>query len=91
MFELLRTRQFERRVQRFIRLHPGLSSRLADVLRTLSEDPFAPRLGLHALGGELESLFAIRVTYSYRLLILMDTEAHEITLIHIGSHDELYR
>ena len=90
MFDLLRTRQFERGVQCFIRLHPNLSARLPEVLRLLSEDPFAPRLGLHALGGELEGGYAVRVTYSYRLLILLDADAQEITLIHIGSHHELY-
>jgi mRNA interferase YafQ len=91
MFELLRTPQFERRIQRFIRLHPDLRQRLAAVLRALAEDPFQPQLRLHSLAGELEGLYAVRVTYSYRLLILLDADQREITLIHIGSHEELYR
>ena len=91
MFELLRTPQFERRLQRFVRLHPTLRQRLGDALRALAEDPFQPRLGLHALSGELEGLYAVRVTFSYRLIILLDAGRSEITLINIGSHDELYR
>jgi addiction module RelE/StbE family toxin len=91
MPELLRTPQFERRLQRFMRLHPNLRQRLADTLRALADDPFQPRLGLHALAGDLEGLYAVRVTFSYRLLFLLDVDENEITLIHVGSHDELYR
>ena len=91
MFQLVRTARFERRLERFLRLHSGLRLRLADVFRALAEDPFQARLGLHALSGDLAGLYAVRLTYAYRIIILLDREAREIVLLDIGSHDEVYR
>ena len=41
--------------------------------------------------GELDGLWAVRVTYSVRLVLSPDNIRHEIILIDIGSHDEAYR
>lgn len=82
---------FERRLRRFLRSHPELKSRLANVLRDLATDPAQPHLGLHGLRGELEGLQAVRLTYSYRLVIHVDGAESVITLLDVGSHDDVYR
>jgi mRNA-degrading endonuclease YafQ of YafQ-DinJ toxin-antitoxin module len=64
---------------------------LTEVLAGLATDPFEPRIGLHALRGGLEGLHAARLNYAYRIVILLDVSASEITLLDIGAHDEVYR
>jgi len=53
-------------------------------------DPFEPSLKLHALTGKLQGLQAVSLTYSYRITLTLQITAHEILLIDIGSHDEMY-
>jgi mRNA-degrading endonuclease YafQ of YafQ-DinJ toxin-antitoxin module len=85
------TSHFERRLARFRRAHPELRQRIARVLRDLQDDPFQPRLRLHPLQGELAGLHAVSVTYAYRLTLTLKVTEHEIILLNIGSHDEVYR
>ena len=90
-FTLVTTRHFERRLERFRRVHPDLRQRIARVLIDLEKDPFQPHLRLHSLQGELEGLQAVRITYSYRLVLTLRVVENEIILVDIGSHDEVYR
>ena len=90
MFRLAQTAAFERRLQRFLQRHPDLRSRIAQVMRDLSHDPFSTHLHLHSLTGRMSGLHAVRLTYSYRLIVRIDSEARRIALIDIGSHDEVY-
>ena len=91
MFTLVRTSAFDRQLARFIRRHPDLRQRVAQVLRDLEQDPFQPHLRLHALAGELDGCHAVRVTYSYRVVLTLALQEQEITLLDIGSHDAAYR
>ena len=88
---LVPTRRFERELARFRDAHPELRRKTAQVLRDLETDPFQPHLRLHALKGELEGLQAVRITYSYRMVIIVRVRDGEIDLLGIGSHDEMYR
>ena len=90
MWRLVTTSHFERQLGRFVRAHPALKVRLAQVLRDLEADPSQPRLRLHALRGELEGLHALRLTYAYRITLSLDPSRQEIVLLDIGSHDDLY-
>jgi mRNA-degrading endonuclease YafQ of YafQ-DinJ toxin-antitoxin module len=90
MFELVSTSHFERRVQRFLLIHPDLRRRLAAILRDLEADPFQPHLRLHALRGAMEGLYAARVTHSYRITVKLDVAEQRLTLLDIGGHDEVY-
>jgi mRNA-degrading endonuclease YafQ of YafQ-DinJ toxin-antitoxin module len=91
MYALEPTDRFSRRLERFGRTHPQLRSRLDRVLRDLETDPFLPRLSLHTLHGPLVGLHAVRVTRAYRIVLSLDTTARRITLLNIGTHDEVYR
>ncbi|MHB1084907.1 MAG: type II toxin-antitoxin system RelE/ParE family toxin [Thiobacillus sp.] len=56
----------------------------------LRDDPFEPSLRLHPLTGKLQGLQAVSLTYSYRITLTLQMTEHEILLLDIGSHDEVY-
>jgi len=70
--------------------HPDIKPKLKQVLQKLQADPFHPSLRLRALGG-LTGLHAVSLTLSYRLTLTLQLSDKEITLLDIGSHDEVYR
>ena len=89
--ELIWTARFSRSAARFRRAHPDLRRRLAQILRDLEADPFQPHLRLHRLRGPLQGLHAVSVTHSYRITLTLKLSAHDIVLLDVGSHDEVYR
>ena len=91
MYELVLTSYFQRRLQRFNRVHPELSNALAQLFQDLEHDPFQPRLRFHGLTGRLAGLSAVRLTYDIRVVLEVDAELSIIRLINIGTHEEVYR
>lgn len=91
MYPLVATAYFERRLRRFRRMHPELGERLTRLFRDLQDDPSQPQLRLHPLQGDLAGLHAVSLTQAYRILLRFRIQEHEIILIDIGSHDEVYR
>ena len=91
MFTIVTPHQFLRQARKFFQKHPDLKIRFANVLDELHKDPFQPQLGLHALSGKLNGCYAISLTYTYRITLTLIVSAEEITLLDIGSHDEVYR
>lgn len=90
LWALIETPAYARALRRFLHKHPDLARTHAEVIRLLSRDPHAPVLRLHPLGGELAGQHAVSVTYSYRITITLKIVEHEIILLNIGSHDEVY-
>jgi mRNA-degrading endonuclease YafQ of YafQ-DinJ toxin-antitoxin module len=90
MFKVAFSSRFRRRLAAFRRQHPEEKQRLARTLRDLEEDPYQPRLRLHALHGEFEGQHAVRVSYSYRIRLVVIVRDNEIELLDIGTHDEVY-
>lgn len=91
MFLLVRTSHFDRRLARFAGKHPQLRGRLAQVFRDLEADPFQPGLRLHPLHGELHGLHAVSISINYRTTLTLRLSAHEIVLLDIGAHDDVYQ
>ena len=87
---LVTTASFDRRARKFLTRHPDLRPRLAETLEKLRADPFEPSLRLHPLTGKLQGLQAVTLTYSYRITLTLQITEHEILLLDIGSHDEVY-
>ena len=87
---LATTAFFDRRARKFLAKHPDLRPRFAEALAQLATDPFQPSLRLHPLGGKLQGLQAVSLTYSYRLTLTLQITEHDILLIDIGSHDGVY-
>ena len=90
-YNLVWTQTFLRTARRFIRRHPDLAGVLEDVLRQLETDPTAPRLRLHRLKGGHRGKHAVRLTYSHRIVMILQIAEKEVILLDIGSHDEVYR
>ena len=88
---LVTTHHFERRARKFLRKHPDLRTAFKDTLEQLRLDPFEPGLKLHGLSGRLAGVQAVSVTHSYRLTLTLKVTEREITLLDVGSHDDLYR
>ncbi len=91
MWHLVWTAAFTRRCRRILRRNPELDAALAAALALLAVDPRHPRLRLHPLQGDLAGLWAVRITYSVRLVLALDEAEQEIILLALGSHDEVYR
>ena len=91
MNQLIWTLTFLRTAKRFLRKHPALRPEFQRLLEQLEVDPAHPRLRLHPLKGRLRGKHAVSLTYSHRIVLLLRLEKDEITLLDIGTHDEVYR
>ena len=91
MFTLVWTAHFIRSAEKFKKRHPDLKTKLAGVLRDLERDPFQPHLKYHHLGGNLKGIQAVNITDKYRISLTIVISEKEITLLDIGTHDEVYR
>ena len=91
MNQLIWTPTFIRTARKLLNKTPSLKPEFQTVLEQLESDPLHPRLRLHALKGRLQGKHAVSVTYSHRIILLLQLDQHEITLLDIGTHDEVYR
>lgn len=91
MFTLVTTNYFLRRARKFLHKHPDLRERFAQVVDDLKQDPFAPHLAYHHLGGKLKDVQAVSITYDYRIVLTIEVREKEVILLDVGSHDEVYR
>ena len=91
MYSLKWTDTFVRSARKFWRRHPELRPEFEIVVTQLEADPAHPRLRLHPLKGQHEEKHAVRLTYSYRIILILMLTEKEITLLDIGSRDEVYR
>ena len=91
MFTLETTNRFIKVAAKFFRQHPNLKNRFELLVEALCHDPFQERLRLHILKGELKDLYAVSLTYQYRITLLLFVKNNKIILVDIGSHDEVYK
>lgn len=89
-YSLIFTAHYEKIEQRFLKRHPGLLERYQRTLALLEENPFQPALRLHALQGQLAGLHAVSINLQYRITLDLEMREHEIILISVGSHGEVY-
>ena len=82
---------FVRKASKFFRKHPELRQQFLAVFRALEDDPFQPSLRLHPLSGKLKGRHAASLTHDYRITMTLLVSGQTITLIDIGTHDEVYR
>ncbi len=90
-YTLIAPDAFRRRLRKFLKQHRDLVDDVHEVLSRLETDPFDPQLHLHPLGGQLTGCWAVWITYSYRVVLTLELTEQEITLLDIGSHDDVYR
>lgn len=87
-YVLVWTDTFLRTLRKFLRHHPDLEGVVTDVFEQLEDDPFAPRLRLHALKGRYRGKHAVSLTYSYRIVLILRLSEKEIVLLDVGAHDQ---
>ncbi len=90
MYAIQATDQFLRQARKFFKKHLDIKEHFVKLISGLSEDPFLPTLQLHPLTGKLEGLWAVSLTYKYRITLTLMITEKEIILLDVGSHDELY-
>ena len=90
-YTLVWTETFLRTARKFVRRHPDLAGLVGDVLHQLEQDPFAPRLRLHPLAGRHRGQHAARLSYECRIVLILRVSARAITLLDLGTYDEVYR
>jgi len=90
MYSLETTNRFLKTAAKFFKRHPELKNRFELLIETLCLDPFQNKLRLQPLKGELKGLYAVSLTYQYRVTLLLIIKNNKIILIDIGSHDEVY-
>jgi mRNA-degrading endonuclease YafQ of YafQ-DinJ toxin-antitoxin module len=59
------------------------------VLEDLQSDPAEPHLRLRALSARLSHLHSASVTRSFRIVLEIDNVSRTLTLLEIGTHDEV--
>ena len=89
-YSLVFTAHYEKIERRFIKRHPDLLERYHKTLALLEQDPFQPSLRLHALQGALAGLHAVSINLQFRITLELEVREHEIILVNIGSHGEVY-
>ncbi|MDQ6988448.1 MAG: hypothetical protein Q9M19_01100 [Mariprofundaceae bacterium] len=90
-FKLTFTESYIKRAIKFAKKHPELKQQYLKTLQLLELNPHHPSLRLHKLQGKLDMLHSISINLSYRITIEMLIEDEEVTLINVGTHDEVYR
>ena len=78
----------------WMRKRPDLNSDIAEALRLLLINPFAPQLETHKLKGKLSGSWACSAGYDLRILFdfvkAEKDKDDDIFLLAIGTHDEVY-
>lgn len=90
MFEIVRDDKFIKTAKKFLKKHPDLANKFKHTVQKLENDPFEPSLKLHKLQGNLEKFHAVRLTYEYRIVLILIIVDEQIILVDIGTHDNVY-
>ncbi|MGD9971134.1 MAG: type II toxin-antitoxin system YafQ family toxin [Sulfuricurvum sp.] len=83
-------KSYLKREVKFFKKHPELLDKYVVILKKLSNDPFESSLKLHKLQGNLEKFHAVRLTYEYRIVLILMIVDERIILVDIGTHDDVY-
>lgn len=90
MYTISTSDYFLKRSKKFFQKYPDLKEKFSELINRLSHDPCQPRLKLHALKGRLKGLYAVSLTFSFRVTLTLQLSENSITLLDIGSHEEVY-
>lgn len=87
---LAKDKSYLKREVKFFKKHPDLLDKYGVVLKKLENDPFESSLKLQKLQGNLEKFHAVRLTYEYRIILILMIVDEKIILVDIGTHDDVY-
>lgn len=89
-YRLVYTDSYMRRAKKFLRRHPQILGQYEKTLQLLELNPHHPSLRLHRLAGSIEGLSSVSINMSYRIVLELLIQDHDIILIDIGNHDQVY-
>ncbi len=81
---------YEKKAIKFFKKHKELYPQYKKILQILQHDPYHPSLRLHKLKGKLEHLHFVSINMKYRITLEFIIQEEHITLIDIGSHQDVY-
>lgn len=90
MYTIVETKQYQKKLDKFIKRHSDLLQRYVKTIHTLEKDPHHPSLRLHPLRGRMAQYYSVSINMSYRIVINFMIKDNKIILLDIGSHDEVY-
>ncbi|MEQ8289940.1 MAG: plasmid stabilization protein [Gammaproteobacteria bacterium] len=89
-YRLIYTQSYVRRANKFLTKHPKILGQYEKTLQLLELNPYHPSLRLHGLQGPLKGLSSVSINMSYRIVLELIIQEHDIILVDIGSHDGVY-
>lgn len=90
MIEIRFAKGYEKKAIKFFKKHKDIYPQYKKTIEILSRNPFHPSLRLHKLQGKLFPFYSVSINMQYRIVIDFIIEEDVITLIDIGSHDDVY-
>jgi len=89
-YRLIYPESYNKKAKKFFKKHPQSLKQYEKVLKILEMNPYHPSLRLHALGGKFQGLSSISINMSHRIVLELMVKDHEVILINVGSHDQVY-
>ena len=89
MINLIWDQGFKRRYKKRVKNNTELKTKFWESIELFTKEPFNPRLRTHKLTGKLSGLWAFSIDYDCRVIFKFLND-HEVLLIDIGTHDEVY-
>ena len=89
-YQLIYTNSYIKKAKNFFKKHPELIKQYQKTLELLEINPNHPSLRLHKLQGRLSELSSVSINISYLIALEMVIQDHQIILIDIGNHDQVY-
>ena len=89
MINLIWDQGFKRRYKKRVKNNTELKTKFWESIEIFTKEPFNPRLRTHKLTGKLSGLWAFSIDYDCRVIFKFLND-HEVLLIDIGTHDEVY-
>ena len=89
--QLIKDEKYQKREMKFFKRHQNLIGKYEEVLKILKENHTDKSLRLHPLKGKLQGFHSVRLTYEYRIVLILIIEKNQIVLVDIGTHDAVYQ
>lgn len=90
-FRLVFTDSHNKKAAKWINKHPNLKGTYIKILELMELNIHHPSLRLHKISGTLNGLSSISINMSYRISLELIIQDNDLMLVHVGSHDEVYR
>jgi len=89
VIKLIWDQGFKRRYKKRVKNNTDLKTKFWEGIELFTKEPFNPQLRTHKLTGKLSGLWAFSIDYDCRVIFKFLND-HEVLLIDIGTHDEVY-